>query len=342
MDLTQAKAVITGGASGLGFATAERIITAGGQVVLMDINEEQGDVRATELGDRAMFVRTDVSDEANVKASIQSASEFMGGITLAVNCAGIATAGRTLGREGTWPSDNFNRVIQINLVGSYNVTKEAAAVMQLNDPNADGERGVVISTASVAAFEGQIGQAAYSASKGGIVGMMLPLAREFAQFGIRVNTIAPGIFLTPMMAGMPEEVQESLGRQIPFPPRLGRPEEYADTTVGARPAREARSRLTGAQRQPKGCKKSHSRECSYKVNVARWAALLHVRVVRSATAFRDCPDDILFRVFDVAGFAVHAVCRADLEYLFATFLHDLIHPGRAISLRWFVILRQIE
>jgi len=231
MDLTQAKAVITGGASGLGFATAERIIAAGGQVVLMDVNAEQGDVRATELGDRAMFVRTDVSDEANVKASIQSASEFMGGITLAVNCAGIATAGRTLGREGTWPSDNFNRVIQINLVGSYNVTKEAAAVMQLNDPNADGERGVVISTASVAAFEGQIGQAAYSASKGGIVGMMLPLAREFAQFGIRVNTIAPGIFLTPMMAGMPEEVQESLGRQIPFPPRLGRPEEYADTAA---------------------------------------------------------------------------------------------------------------
>jgi len=231
MDLTEAKAVITGGASGLGFATAERVIAAGGQVVLMDVNEEQGDVRATELGDRAMFVCTDVSDEANVKASIQSASEFMGGITLAVNCAGIATAGRTLGREGTWPSDNFNRVIQINLIGSYNVTKEAAAVMQLNDPNADGERGVVISTASVAAFEGQIGQAAYSASKGGVIGMMLPLAREFAQFGIRVNTIAPGIFMTPMMAGMPEEIQESLGRQIPFPPRLGRPEEYADTAA---------------------------------------------------------------------------------------------------------------
>ena len=231
MDLTQAKAVITGGASGLGFATAERVVTAGGQVVLMDVNEEQGEVRANELGDRAMFVRTDVSDEANVQATIQSASEFMGGITLAVNCAGIATAGRTLGREGTWPSDNFNRVIQINLVGSYNVTKEAAAVMQLNDPNADGERGVVISTASVAAFEGQIGQAAYSASKGGVVGMMLPLAREFAQFGIRVNTIAPGIFMTPMMAGMSEEIQESLGRQIPFPPRLGRPEEYADTAA---------------------------------------------------------------------------------------------------------------
>ena len=231
MDLASAKAVISGGASGLGLATAERIIAAGGSVVLMDVNEEQGVAKAAELGDRAMFVRTDVSDEANVKASIKTANEFMSGITLAVNCAGIATAGRTLGREGTWPAETFNRVIQINLIGSYNVTKEAAAVMQLNDANADGERGVVISTASVAAFEGQIGQAAYSASKGGVVGMMLPLAREFAQFGIRVNTIAPGIFMTPMMAGMPEEVQESLGRQIPFPPRLGRPEEYADTAA---------------------------------------------------------------------------------------------------------------
>jgi NAD(P)-dependent dehydrogenase (short-subunit alcohol dehydrogenase family) len=231
MDLASAKAVVTGGASGLGFATAERVVAAGGMVTLLDVNEEQGVARAADLGDRAQFVRTDVSDESSVNAAIQTASEFMGGITLAVNCAGIATAGRTLGRDGPWPAENFNRVIQVNLVGSYNVTKEAAAVMQLNDPNADGERGVVISTASVAAFEGQIGQAAYSASKGGVVGMMLPLAREFAQFGIRVNTIAPGIFLTPMMAGMPEDVQESLGKQIPFPPRLGRPQEYADTAA---------------------------------------------------------------------------------------------------------------
>jgi NAD(P)-dependent dehydrogenase (short-subunit alcohol dehydrogenase family) len=159
---------------------------------------------------------------------MSTANTAMGGITLAVNCAGIATAGRTLGRDGPWPSELFAKVIQVNLIGSYNVTKEAAAFMQHNEPNADGERGVIISTASIAAFEGQIGQAAYSASKGGIVGMMLPLAREFAAFGIRVNTIAPGIFLTPMVAGMPEEVQESLGQQIPFPPRLGRPEEYAD------------------------------------------------------------------------------------------------------------------
>ncbi len=231
MQLSSAKAVITGGASGLGLATAERVIKAGGQVVILDINDEHGEAAAAKLGVDARFVNTDVSSEDSVKAAIRAADDSMGGITLAVNCAGIATAGRTLGREGPWPSENFNRVIQVNLVGSYNVTKEAAAVMQLNDPNENGERGVVISTASIAAFEGQIGQAAYSASKGGVVGMMLPLAREFAQFGIRVNTIAPGIFMTPMMAGMPEEVQESLGKQVPFPPRLGRPEEYADTVA---------------------------------------------------------------------------------------------------------------
>jgi NAD(P)-dependent dehydrogenase (short-subunit alcohol dehydrogenase family) len=231
MDLGTAKAVISGGASGLGFATAQRIVAAGGSAVLLDVNGEQGEASAAELGDRAIFVETDVSNEDAVRAAMQAANDFMGGITLAVNCAGIATAGRTLGRDGPWPADMFNRVIQVNLVGSYNVTKEAAAFMQHNEPNGHGERGVVISTASIAAFEGQIGQAAYSASKGGVVGMMLPLAREFAQFGIRVNTIAPGIFKTPMVAGMPEEVQESLGRQVPFPPRLGAPEEYADTAA---------------------------------------------------------------------------------------------------------------
>ncbi len=229
MELATSKAVITGGASGLGYATAQRIIGAGGQVVLLDINDEQGITSATELGDRASFVNTDVSNEDSVKAAIATANDTMGGITLAVNCAGIATAGRTLGREGPWPTELFNKVIQVNLIGTFNVTKEAAAIMQLNEANDDGERGVVISTASIAAFEGQIGQAAYSASKGGVVGMMLPIAREFAAFGIRVNTIAPGVFLTPMVAGMPEEVQESLGQQVPFPPRLGRPEEYADT-----------------------------------------------------------------------------------------------------------------
>jgi NAD(P)-dependent dehydrogenase (short-subunit alcohol dehydrogenase family) len=228
MDLATAKAVVSGGASGLGFASAQRIIDSGGQVVLLDINDEQGAAGAASLGARASFINTDVSNEASVKAALAAANESMGGVTLAINCAGIVTAGRTLGRDGPWPSELFNRVIQVNLVGSFNVSKEAAAFMQHNEPNADGERGVIISTASVAAFEGQIGQAAYSASKSGVIGMMLPMAREFASFGIRVNTIAPGIFLTPMVSGMPADVQESLGKQVPFPPRLGRPEEYAN------------------------------------------------------------------------------------------------------------------
>ena len=231
MQLSSARALITGGASGLGLATAERVIDGGGHVVILDINDESGEAAAARLGEQARYVNTNVANEESVRNAAAAAEQFMGGITLAVNCAGIATAGRTLGREGPWPAENFNRVIQVNLVGSYNVIKEAAAIMQRNEPDANGERGVVVSTASIAAFEGQIGQAAYSASKGGVVGMMLPLAREFAQFGIRVNTIAPGIFMTPMMAGMPEEVQESLGKQVPFPPRLGKPAEYADTVA---------------------------------------------------------------------------------------------------------------
>ncbi len=231
MELSKARAVVTGGASGLGLATAARIVAAGGQVVILDVNDERGKAAVEELGSGTHYINTDVSDEQSVQAAVTFANDTMGGISLAVNCAGIATAGRTLGREGPWPVEKFNRVIQVNLVGSYNVIKESAAFMVKNDPDENGERGVMISTASIAAFEGQIGQAAYSASKGGVVGMMLPLAREFAQFGIRVNTIAPGIFMTPMMAGMPEEVQESLGKQVPFPPRLGRPEEYADTVA---------------------------------------------------------------------------------------------------------------
>jgi NAD(P)-dependent dehydrogenase (short-subunit alcohol dehydrogenase family) len=255
MDLAKAKAVISGGASGLGFATAERVIAAGGKVVLLDVNSELGERGAKQLGDRAAFVKTDVSSEDNVRSAMQAASKFMGGITLAVNCAGIGTAGRTLGKEGPWPTEKFNRVIQVNLVGTFNVTKEAAALMQSNEPNEHGERGVVVSTASIAAFEGQIGQAAYSASKGGIVSMMLPIAREFARFGIRVNTIAPGIFKTPMMAGMPEEVQASLALQVPFPPRLGDPSEYADTVafiVGNPMVNAETIRVDGAIRmQPK-------------------------------------------------------------------------------------------
>lgn len=227
MDLASAKAVVTGGASGLGLETARQVIAAGGQATLLDMNEEQGAASAADLGERALFVATDVSSEAQVQEAIAKAAEFMGGITLAVNCAGIIGAARALGRDGPMAGDFFAKTIQVNLIGSFLVAKESANVMQHNEPDAEGERGVIISTASVAAFEGQIGQAAYSASKGGVVAMMLPLAREFARFGVRVNTIAPGIFRTPMVAGMPEEVQESLGRQVPFPPRLGRPDEFA-------------------------------------------------------------------------------------------------------------------
>ena len=228
MELASAKAVVSGGASGLGLATAKRVIDAGGHATLLDVNDEQGQKSAAELGDRAMYVHTDVSVEAEVQAAIKKAAEFMGGITLAVNCAGVVGAARALGREAPMATEFFAKTIAINLVGSFTVAKEAANVMQHNEPNDDGERGMIVSTASVAAFEGQIGQVSYSASKGGLVAMALPLAREFARIGIRVNTIAPGIFMTPMVAGMTPELQASLASQIPFPSRLGQPEEYAD------------------------------------------------------------------------------------------------------------------
>jgi NAD(P)-dependent dehydrogenase (short-subunit alcohol dehydrogenase family) len=230
MDLSNAKAVVTGAASemGLGYATAKRVIDAGGQAVLLDVNDEAGAKSAEELGERAHYVHTDVASEAAVQAAIGRANEFMGGITLAVSCAGVIGAARALGREAPMPGEFFENTIRVNLVGSFLIAKEAANVMQHNEPNDDGERGVIISTASIAAFEGQIGQVAYSASKGGVVGMTLPLAREFARIGIRVNVIAPGIFLTPMVAGMTPELQASLGAQVPFPSRLGRPGEYAD------------------------------------------------------------------------------------------------------------------
>ena len=228
MQLEKAAAIVSGGASGLGLATAKRIIEAGGRAVLLDINEGQGSRSASELGERARFVAADISSEEQVRAAVNAAVEFMGSVSLAVNCAGILLPARVLGRDGPVPAESFLRSLEINLLGSFILLKEAANVMQANQGNADGERGVIVNTASVAAFEGQIGQAGYSASKGGVVGMTLPIARELARFGIRVNTIAPGIFLTPMMAGLPQDVQDSLGRQVPFPPRLGRPEEYAD------------------------------------------------------------------------------------------------------------------
>ena len=230
MDLSIAKAVVTGAASplGLGYATAKKVINAGGHAVLLDVNDAEGEKAATDLGDRAMYIHTDVSNEADVQAAIAKANEFMGGITLAVNCAGIIGAARALGREAPMAGEFFENTIKVNLVGSFLVAKEAANVMQHNEPNDGGERGLIVSTASVAAFEGQIGQVSYSASKGGVVGMTLPLAREFARIGVRVNVIAPGIFLTPMVAGMTPELQASLGAQVPFPSRLGQPDEYAD------------------------------------------------------------------------------------------------------------------
>jgi len=222
--------IVTGGASGLGAATARMLVQGGANVVLADVNDAQGNALASELGGVARFVRTDVTDEASAKACVAAAqSAFGGASTLSglINCAGIAIGERVVGKEAPHALASFVRTININLIGSFNMTRLAADVMSKNAPNAAGERGVVVFTASVAAFDGQIGQAAYSASKAGVVGMTLPIARELARVGIRVVTIAPGLFETPMMAGMTPEVQESLGKMVPFPPRLGRPPEYA-------------------------------------------------------------------------------------------------------------------
>jgi NAD(P)-dependent dehydrogenase (short-subunit alcohol dehydrogenase family) len=225
MQLEQVKALVTGGVSGLGLGVVRHIIAGGGKAVMLDINDEAGAAAEEELG--ARYIRTDVTSEDGVIASVDQASEINGGLNVAVNCAGIIGAGRVLGREAPMELGFFTNTIMVNLVGSFNVAKAAANVMQHNDPGEDGERGVIINTASVAAYEGQIGQAAYSASKGGLVGLTLPMARELARFGIRVMTIAPGIFWTPMVDGMPEHIQESLAASIPFPSRLGRAEEYA-------------------------------------------------------------------------------------------------------------------
>ncbi len=231
MNTNEIKALITGGVSGLGLAVARKVVALGGQAVLLDINDEAASAVIAELGDAVSYIRTDVSSEQEVQDAVNSAVERMGMINAAVNCAGIIGAARVLGREAPMPLDFFSRVIQVNLVGSFNICKTAGAAMESNEPGPDGERGVIISTASVAAFEGQIGQAAYAASKGGIVGMTLPIAREFARIGVRVNTVAPGIFWTPMVDGMPEHVQEALSASIPFPSRLGKPEEFAELVV---------------------------------------------------------------------------------------------------------------
>ncbi len=255
MHIADVKAVVTGGASGLGLAVARRLAADGAYVALLDLNESLGREHAAALGGRASFIHCDVSDENSVGAALAAAAAAMGGLNVAINCAGILGAGRALAKDGPMPLAQFERTIRVNLLGTFMVASRAAALMQTNVAGDDGERGVIINTASIAAFEGQIGQAAYSASKGGVVGMTLPLAREFARIGVRVVTIAPGIFHTPMVDGMPPAVYESLCQQVPYPARLGDPAEFADAvafTIGNRYLNGTTLRLDGAVRlQPK-------------------------------------------------------------------------------------------
>ena len=227
MDIKNAVAAVTGGASGLGEATVRRFVAAGGKAAILDLAEENARKLIDELGGNVIFIGTDVTEEHSVRSALDSAVATFGALHVVVNCAGIASAERVLGKKGPMPLENFERVIRVNLVGTFNVIRLAAEKMARNEPNAEGERGVIVNTASAAAFEGQIGQAAYSASKGGVVSMTLPIARELAAFGIRVVTVAPGIFDTPMFGSLPDNVREGLGKIVPFPSRLGRPEEFA-------------------------------------------------------------------------------------------------------------------
>jgi NAD(P)-dependent dehydrogenase (short-subunit alcohol dehydrogenase family) len=225
VDITGSVALVTGGASGLGLATARRLVKAGGKAVLVDLPSSKGDEAAASLDGGAVFAAADVTDEAAVRSALDAAGE-LGPLRVVVNCAGIGTPGRLLGRDGTaYPIEPFVKVLQVNLIGTFNVIRLAAERMAAAEPVGE-ERGVIVNTASVAAYEGQIGQAAYSASKGGIVGMTLPIARDLAQRLIRVVTIAPGLFDTPLLAGLPEEARTSLGQQVPHPSRLGDPDEY--------------------------------------------------------------------------------------------------------------------
>jgi NAD(P)-dependent dehydrogenase (short-subunit alcohol dehydrogenase family) len=226
MNLAGHSFLVPGGASGLGAATARMLVAAGGRAVLLDLNAAQGEAIAAELGGSTRFVQGSVTEEAPVREAIRQASA-LAPLRGVVNCAGVAPGERVVGKQGPHALESFRRAVDINLVGSFNVLRLAAAAMTGNEPLETGERGVIVNTASVAAFDGQIGQAAYSASKAGVVGMALPVARELARFGIRVMTIAPGIFETPMLMGMAEELRASLGSQVPFPSRLGRPDEYA-------------------------------------------------------------------------------------------------------------------
>ena len=227
MELETKGVLVTGGASGLGAACVRLLSQAGAKVVIADLVSEAGTALVKELGNSTLFVKTNVVEEESVQAAVQTAVDTFGGLYVANNCAGIAVAEKVLGKNGPSSLASFTKVVQVNLIGTYNTIRLAAAAMTNNSPTEGGERGVIINTASVAAFDGQIGQAAYSASKGGVVSMTLPIARELARYGIRVMTIAPGIFDTPMLAGLPEPARISLGQQVPFPPRLGRPSEYA-------------------------------------------------------------------------------------------------------------------
>jgi NAD(P)-dependent dehydrogenase (short-subunit alcohol dehydrogenase family) len=219
--------IVTGSGSGLGAATARRLVAAGARVLLVDLNAEAGAALAAELGSNARFVKADVSDAASAEAALAEFRNAFGQLHGLVNCAGVAPAEKVLGRDGPHKLESFARTVQINLIGTFNMLRLAAAAIADSVPGADGERGVIINTASVAAFDGQIGQAGYAASKGGVVAMTLPIARELARYGIRVVAIAPGIMETPMLKGMPTEVQDALGKMVPFPSRLGRPEEFA-------------------------------------------------------------------------------------------------------------------
>src|SRR5215218_9192536 len=227
MRLDGKTVLVTGGASGLGGATTDMIVAAGGRVVIVDVNEQTGAAKAAHHGELVRFLRTDVTSEEDVQRAVDTAVREFGRLDGVVNAAGVAVAERVLPREGPQPLAHFQRTVQINLVGTFNVIRLTAAAMAQNEPIANGERGVIVNTASVAAFDGQIGQAAYSASKGGIVAMTLPIAREFARLGVRVMTIAPGTFDTPLLTGLPEAARVSLAQQVPFPSRLGRPPEYA-------------------------------------------------------------------------------------------------------------------
>lgn len=227
MEIQNCVAIVTGGASGLGEACVRNLVTNGAKVSIFDFAEERARKICSELGDAMLFCNTDVTDEKTVKTAVDQTTDSFGKIDLAINCAGVGTPAKVIGKEGPMSMDQFNKVLQINLVGTMHVIRLAAEKMLKNTPNEDGERGVIINTASIAAFEGQIGQAAYSASKAGVVGMTLPIAREFADYGIRVVTIAPGIFETPMLAGLPEKAREALYKMVPFPSRLGKPSEFA-------------------------------------------------------------------------------------------------------------------